>query len=335
MEEYYKVIAEVSKAAAIDMDEFFDYQDSPSKEEFDAIFTFYQETLHQNKDYGIAPSYLYFNTGFTPNAKAKKAPECYLISINMGMVVNLMSMFKDKSALLDGTDNDEFIAFQNLLDSSVSELMYQNAVHFTFYHEMAHLIQNSELLEGALYERVDSTVEYSVRRHNLELDADEFSALFIGAHTIQYAQNMLGNAIDTDKVEKLLIIVCSSALMYLLSFRTNSDTIYYEEKSHPHPIIRITRIVATIVHYSDQALKQLGFHLDLEPKRIIAETIRFSNKISHNVLGDNPVGRYQDHLSTERENIEAYIRKTDNLRDGDPNYAVVKWNSKAKELHDQ
>lgn len=329
------MLAEVSKTAAINMDEFFDYQDSPSKKEFDSIFTFYQETLLLNKDYGIEPSYLYFNTGFTANAKAKKASECYLISINMGMVVSLMSMFRDKPTLLDGTNNDEFIAFQTLLDSSVNELMYQNALHFTFYHEMAHLIQNSEFLKGALYERVDSAVEYSIRQHNLELDADEFSALCIGAHTIQYAQYMFGNTIDTDKVEKLLIIVCSSALMYLLSFRTNNDTIYYEEKSHPHPIIRITRIVATIVHYSVQALGQLGFHLDLKPSRIISETIRFSNKISHNVLGDNPIGRYEDYLSIEKENIEAYIRKTDNLRDKEQDYAVYKWNLKAKGLHGQ
>jgi len=333
MDEYHKTIAEASRIAGIDINSFFDYEYSPDKEEFDAIFTYYQETLLSNKDYGIEPSYLYFNTGLIANAKAKKIADCYLISINMGMVINLISMFKNKATLLDGTDNDEFIAFQALLDTSVNELMYQNAFHFTFYHEMAHLIQNSVLLEGALYERVDSTVEYSIQRHNLELDADEFSALYIGAHTIQYAQHMFGSSIDTSKVEKLLIIVCSSALLYLLSFRTNSDNIYYEENSHPHPIIRITCIVTAIIQYSVQALGQIGLRLELEPRRIVAETIRFTNKIAHNVLGSNPIDRYESYLSTERENIEAYIRHNDGFRDGDQSYAVFKWNVNARNIH--
>lgn len=333
MDEYYKVIAEVSAATAIPSDEFFDYRDSPSKEEFDAIFTFYQETLLLNEGYGITPSYLYFNPGLTANAQAKKVADCYLVSINMAMVINLMTMFKDKPALLDGTDNEELIAFQELLDAPINELMYQNAIHFTFYHEMAHLIQNSEFLEGALYERVDSVVEFSIRRHNLELDADEFSALCIGSHAIQYAQHMFGEAIDTNKVEKLLIIICSSALIYMLSFRTNSENIYYEEMSHPHPIIRITRIVAAIVQYSVQALEHLGFELALDTRRIIAETIRFTDKIACNVLGINPVIRYENYLNTERENVEAYIRKTDALRGGDNSYAVHKWNVNAGRLH--
>lgn len=333
MPNYYEVIAAVSGAAAIDKSEFFDYQDSPNEEEFEAIFMFYQETLLLNENYGISPGYLYFNNGFTANAQAKKALGCYLISINMGMVISLMAMFKNKPTLLDGTDNEDFIAFQQLLDTPVNELMYQNAFHFTFYHEMAHLIQNSEFLEGALYERVDDTVDYSIQRHNLELDADEFSALCIGAHTIQYAQHTFGNAIDNEKVEKLLVIVCSSALMYLLSFSTNSDDIFYEEKSHPHPIIRITRIVAAIVHYSVQALQQIGFHLELEPRRIVTETVRFSNKIAPKVLGANPVVRYENYLNTERENIEAYIRKTDAHREGDQSCAVFKWNMNAQRIH--
>lgn len=333
MDEYRRVIAEVSKSAGIDANEIFDFENSPSKDEFDQIFTFYQETLLSNGGYGIEPSFLYFNTGFSANAQAKKAYNCYLISINMGMVVNLMNMFKGKFSLLEDTNNDDFVKFQTLLDTPINELMYQNAFHFTFYHEMAHLIQNSEFLDGALHERVETSVEYSIQRHNLELDADEFSALCIGAHTIQYAQHMFGSSLDTDKVEKLLTIVCSSALMYLLSFGTNSDDIYYEEKSHPHPIIRITRIVATTVHYSIQALTQIGFQLDLKPQRIIAEAIRFSNNISCKVLGNNPIERYEQYLNTEKGNIEAYIRKTDDLRAGDASYAVYKWNLNAKRLH--
>ena len=79
---------------------------------------------------------------------------------------------------------------------------------------MAHLIQKSDLLANMLSESSDSGNHFSIRTHLLELDADQFSALCIGAHTLQYIKKMFNPELTKGTLEKTLIVICSSALFY-------------------------------------------------------------------------------------------------------------------------
>lgn len=263
----------------------FDYELSPYRGEFDDMFSFYQNTLDRDSKYGITPGIFFFNNNLDVNAYAKKTlSKYYVISINKGTIGTLINMFMERSDSLSTVLDEDFLNFEQLLDTSIGMLMYQNAVHFTFYHEEAHLIQKSKLLENTIYEDTQANGNYSIEKHILEIDADEFSSLSIGAHIFQYAETTFGEKITVNQWEKLIIIACSSAFLYILSLNSNKDqNIYYHEKSHPHPVIRITWIVHTIVGYCVRNFIKNDPYNNLKVNDVVNKTLGFSKGVIQNV----------------------------------------------------
>lgn len=332
MKSYSQVVEEFENKPFSDEDYIFDYRDTPLEEEFNDIFQFYQETLRLNEHYGISPNRIYFNTDYSVNARAAKTSDFYVISINMGTITELMKIFKNNTKFKESI-NGEMSLVEGLFDVSIQDLMYQVAIHYTFYHEMAHLIQNSELLQMGLYEYSENSVEFSAARHSLELDADEYSAISIAAHTVQYARNMFGDNISSDKVERLLVLVCGAILLYILSFPTNKKDIYYKESSHPHPVIRITRIIITIIDHYLQTLEQLKINIEIDMSAVVINTIAFAEKIEFSITGKNPMEKYVSYLENQKDAITAYVKEFDELNINNNSLAVSKWNVHARKLH--
>lgn len=331
IELYYTLTDELVKNNVITKNNIFDYDSSPYKDEFNNIFSFYQKNLIHNAKYGIVPSVLFFNNNFSINAMANKVNGYYVISLNMGTVVRLIEMFIEKPELLNEEDNSAFLKFETLLDNPINVLMYQNAIHFTFYHEMAHLIQKSQLLENNLYEHLDNLESFSELRHILELDADEFSAISIGAHLLQYAERMFGLDLTNEQIDNLLVISCSSVFLYILSFPSNRREIYYEKFTHPHPVIRITSIIFIVVGYCIETLKAKGIDMNLNSKEIVNKTLYFTKKISTHFFEDsNLISDYIKSLGDEGSNIMDYLTKYQELKDKDFSLAVNKWNLMVK-----
>ncbi|MBK8490440.1 MAG: hypothetical protein IPL49_05905 [Saprospirales bacterium] len=334
-EQYKKKKEELVANLTINPDLVFEYDNSPYADEFDDIFSFYLEDLEYNSKYGIEPSIVFFNTNLSINAWATKYNGYYVISFNMGLIVGLIQMFKEKPGLLDEKENKEFVDFEKLLDNPIYILMYQNAVHFTFYHEMAHLVQNSDLLENRILEHLDNSEGYSERRHLLELDADEFSSISIGAHVLQYAENMFGDKVTKRQFENLLIIACGSSFLYLLSFRSNQREIYYEKFSHPHPVVRVMWIIFSIAGYCSRSLEAKGINLGLDPKEIINRTFDFCGQISKHFFDYDPMSTFMDDLANDAMGIMAYLTKFQQLKENDKTLAVFKWNQIAIEIQNK
>jgi hypothetical protein len=53
-------------------DYIFEYDSSPYADEFNNVFSFYQEDLKHNARYGIEPSIVFFNSNLSINAWASK-----------------------------------------------------------------------------------------------------------------------------------------------------------------------------------------------------------------------------------------------------------------------
>lgn len=323
---YKKKKEELVANLPINPDSVFEYDTSLYADEFDDIFSFYHENLEHNSRYGITPNIVFFNTNFSFNAWASKHNSYYVISFNMGLIVSLIQMFREKPGLLDEKEQKEFVDFEKLLDNPIHILMYQNAIHFTFYHEMGHLIQKSDLLENRMLEHLDNSEEYSERRHLLELDADEFSSVSIGAHILQYAENMFGEKVTKSQFENLLIIACSSTFLYLLSFPSNQRKIHYEKFSHPHPVIRVMWIIFSIAGYCSRSLEAKGIKLGLDPKAIIDKTFDFCEQVSEYFFDDDPMSKFMDSLQSEGLKIMAYLTKFQKLKENDRSLALYKWN---------
>lgn len=326
------MIAEMLSKPIIAKGDYYDYEDDINKEEFDSAFLFYKEALERNEYYGIVPNYIFYNNDLRVNAMAAKYKDSFIISMNKGTIAFLLSSFR-KDDLLEGSGLEYWIEFEKELDNSISNLMYQNALHFTFYHEMAHLVQKSELLELGLYEQPMQN-DFSARRHILELDADEYSALSVGSHTLQYARTIYGDEVPNDKLEKLLVLVCASILIYLMSFPSNRRGIYYKESTHPHPIIRVTCIVFVIIGYSKQALEQIELDLVLDSKSIVNQSIELAEALSVKTLGYDYLSGYKDSVGLEADNIVAYIKEMREISNKDSTLAVDKWNLIARSLHE-
>lgn len=308
----------------------FDYDTSPYFDEFDEIFSFYQETLELNsKKYGIFPNIIFYNNLKSTNAWASKFNNYFIVSFNMGLIINLIETFKEKEYLLKNASS-KMIEFEKRLDIPIHNLMYQNAVHFTFYHEMAHLIQKSDLLENKIFEHLDNSDEYSETNHLLEIDADKFSSISMGSHILQYAEKRFGKKLTKEEFENLLLIFCSSIFLYLLSFKSNKVSLYYKKYKHPHPVIRILIITFTIVGYCTEGLKQKGIILNINPKEVINKTFGFCETISNQFFQDEPISKFYNSLQNDAREISAYIKKFEDLSLHETSLSVYKWNQVTK-----
>ena len=314
------MVAHILENTSIKKDEVFDFELSPFSSEFNDVFNFYNEAISRHAHYGIEPHLLFYRNASSCNAAAGKENDYYIISINAGTIVHLIEKFREQSIPL----NAEYIDFESLLDVSVSKLMYDTALHFTFYHELGHLIQKSDLLSHQLYERPENDKEFSIGRHVLELDADTFSSLCLGTHLIQYAKGRFKDDLNSNIVKKLIVIACSSALIYLLSFQTAALPIYYEESTHPHPVVRISCIVFHIVGYCQQSLKEDG--LELHIQEIVNEALSFTHSIISNGNDKSAVELYQAIVGQEADNITAYLKKMRAIQDADKTMSAYKWN---------
>ena len=329
MKSYKEIIEEISNNTDISLEIVYDYVNSPMYDVFNSFFEFYYEALVRQKDFGIEPSLLFFNNYRSINASACLYNGYYIIQFNAGIIYYLVKKFKENHTLLIDTDNNEFIEFEKVLDVPINELMYQNASHFTFYHELAHLVQKSELLRDALYEIPSINRGYSQHSHLLELDADKFSSICIGTHVFQYLKGQFGKNLTKEQLEKTLILICSSALFYILSFNSNKLEIYYKENSHPQPVIRISYFVFHIVSYVKQSIDNSGFEVELNKKEIIKKCIQFSNKISLKKFNNRHIEDYVTILTEEGRNISNYIKEFELIQNQDESLASNKWNKRA------
>ncbi|WP_430404227.1 hypothetical protein [Fluviicola sp.] len=324
MEQYRNMVARILKETSIPEDDIFDFESSPHCNEFNQAFKFYDEAISRNAHFGIEPHLLFYKKSYSINAAATKENEHYIININAGTIVHLMERFKPENVPL----NDEYADFQNLLDVSIANLMYNTALHFTFYHELAHLIQKSDLLDSTLFERPDTVSRFSIERHILELDADTFSSLCVGTHLLQYARQCFGENMDCESIKKLIVVACGSALLYLLSFQSNALPIYYEEYTHPHPVVRISCVVFHIVGYCLQSLEEYQLELDIQD--IVKEAMSFAHSISSNGNDRSIIEQYQEIIGQEAHNIEAYIRKTRIIQETTTSLSAYKWNQEVR-----
>ena len=324
LSDYQQQISSLIEETGVLVEDVFFYENSPNSEEFDKVYGFCRETLNMNRDnYDIKPSYIFFKNNFSINASAVKINDSYIIGFNMGLIDNLVNIFKTNTDLLNG-DLEGFRDYEKDLDSPLNVLIHQYATHFTFYHEMAHLIQKAPSLENGVFEHLDSDSDFSIFRHYLELDADEFSSLSLSTHTLDYVERNF-NQPSNEQYVKMLIISCSAVFLYLQTFTSNENEIYYKEKSHPHPIIRITMIIFTIVNYFKMTLKRKGIHLEIKNGDIAIDALSLSEKLATNISSISK-SRYTEVLRREEHNIRDYLSDYHEFKASDTNLSVFKRN---------
>lgn len=300
----------------IEKEDVFYYDSITLEQEYDKIYQFYKETLRLNSHFGINPSHFYFSNSFERNAKAGRKDRDFVITINLGAIAYLHKTFQPgNSELLNLNLN------KSLIGTDINTLMYQFAIHFTFYHELAHLIQMTNSVEDSVEELVNLQESYNERKHLLELDADAYSSLCLGSHVIQLYENNFSQTKDLQDLIELLSAMCATAFNYVLSFNQGDRQIYFKEHSHPHPVIRISCITQHILEYVQQSIGKDKF-TDNMRKAVMHRSFA----LVESIYGNEPVKNYIEILQNNTPEIMEYVAYFRTL-DQDPSLAVNRWNA--------
>ena len=107
---------------------------------------------------------------------------------------------------------------------------------------------------------------------------------------------------------------------------------YYEQSTHPHPIIRLTNIIFHIVNYCKQVLEKDDSNIKVDTRKIINECIRFSNNISTLKFGSNQIEDYQDIISIAAWKIMEYLKNMQAMQENNKSLATYKWNENARRI---
>ncbi len=324
--EYNLKILEIEKELELPKNEFFDIEFCPERPEILDLFNFYITTLEQQSYYGISPCFIYINNYRIINARAGVIYGKGVITINCGLLFWLFSEFKNKLEIDTYKGIKLFELLKPRLDLPISKLMYQTGLHFTFYHEMAHLVQKSEQLTPFLDEKPQNNEEYSKERHLLELDADEFSSLCIGTHTMQYAEKLFNKSLNASVFEGIICLILIPIILYLISFSKYEDDIYFETNTHPHPSIRLINIALTITHYCNQSLKAKKYDFQIDQFRVITYALEIAHELDVEFYQLNRVEHFRKILSENRRKISKYIHSFVELKKNNDSLSVSKWN---------
>ncbi len=328
LDEYNEKVSIVQEALKLPKGEIVDCEFYLEREEFIEVFNFYDEALLHHSYYGITPAYVYINNRTTINAFAcLKKDGNYFVSLNQGLVLLLIQSFKNNRDIVERSNIRLFEILEPRLDTQINNLMYQTLLHYTFYHELAHLIQNSDLLVSEVgLEENPRQDGFSEQQHVIELDADEFSSLCLGTHILQYSEKIFGEDINKEVLEGLLVLMCIPIILYWTSFSGFEKGLYFERNTHPHPIIRIFIIVSTIVHYCNQSLVQEERKFQLDHKEIIFQSLDITAEMEANVFGRDNVIDFIIRAKENTKEIIDYIDKFEGLRKKNTSLAVNKWN---------
>jgi len=304
----------------------WDYRELPYEYQFQELFNFGKGAIKQAEIYGVEKCCFVFLNDNRINGLALFNEKAILIGITKGMMLWQVQKFFEQDILHEEL-SFEYAYVISSFDIKVNHLMYQFNLQFAFYHELAHVIQKSELMKVGLNERADESKEFSFERHSLEIDADSFSSLSLSAHILEYAKKSFGDEIDADKVEALIALLASSFMIYFLSL-DNESRVYYYEKTHPHPFVRVMNIITIIVGYLKKAFLREGVNMELDSTRIARSIIDISKIVEKVVLGQNSnkIVEIQLNSDVERSNLRSYFLKIRDVKIKNGKLAVDVWN---------
>ncbi|MFY0602600.1 MAG: hypothetical protein JXQ93_01525 [Flavobacteriaceae bacterium] len=327
IENYRDNIREIINEVGLHPFLFSDIEGIENQLDFLDSFKFYKETLEINKDYGIEPSHLFFINSDTINARATLTSNGhYLIGINRGTINWLIEKFKLNNKLIDESEILLFEKLQPYLDTSINKLMYQAGCHFTFYHELAHLIQKSPFLELSMEENPAITDCFDIYRHQLEIDADTFSALCIGTHIMQYSEKIFGENISKPLFEAMQVLFSVPIILYLLSFEGNSEDLYYRENTHPHPAIRLTNFLMVLNHYCNNMLEGKDRGFTTNQGDIFLSAMSIAEKLQDIFFENKVISIYRENITVNRPQVIEYLGELVELNSALDSLSQHKWN---------
>ncbi len=304
---YEAAMQELYSKAGIAYSDIFDYQFADKAIIFDRFYNFCQTNLTDHcKEADIQPALFFYNPDGRVNARAKQRNGYYLIEVFMGLIIKLYDHLYNYNEAFD-VDDSLKQKYVSLLpeDTPPGFLMYQVATQFTYYHERAHLIQRSPLLSQSLDEEYlhQPAPVFDMRRHLLEFDADMDAGQFICFHILDYWKKLPAGQQNVSSITSLMAMAVSAIFTFFVFLEGRETPLYYAEKIHPHPIIRISYLMDIVSSVAEQNLPGMGF----KAGDVLREAFELSERIALANNRPNPIKRYSNVFAIEHQNIADYI----------------------------
>lgn len=310
----------------VKLSDIFDFEDTPYEKFYSDLFKFCRENLDIHfAEKSISRSLFLFSNNFNINAKAGVKNNHNVILINIGLMQHCIEKYFFNVKLNDYIEK-KWTEIASQLDSSVSYLAFQVNTHFTYYHELAHLFQLSKLeTDRGLQER-GSNNEFDMTKHKLEINADTYSAISIATHIHQYIEKSF-KEINQNKVENTIAIFGACLLEYIISF-TDSFELYYDKKSHPHPIIRMLNLVMNITYHLSLIPIYTEKGIALNPISLFRHIIDLHGELESQDIFTSGFSNFINNQTIDIKNTTSYLDQIRNL-DSNAEYidAMHVWNS--------
>lgn len=286
----------------------YDYTGNDPYEVVERFFQFCQENLSEEcGEYDIQPARIYIRANTRVNGAATRTDGHSIIAVNIGTIVTLFRFFTDNRSIFE---KDELKAYQKLdKNFDLDYLAFQLTTQFTYYHELAHLIQRSPVNNQWIDELYGKYIRegdgYSLERHLKEFDADLFGSAQEALHIIEYWKRLPGELKTPEHLGLLLSVGAGAIFSYFLFLMENYPNIYYKASDHPHPIVRIAYIVDNFIKNAAHNLPE-GIQFDAN------EILTRAFQISEHWFGQDSskgeaVREFAKFFQNEGTNIADYI----------------------------
>lgn len=290
-------------------------------------FNMYQGYLESGKRLAKENSYFYFSEDYRLVGGAIKIGNNYFIKIYIGTFKRLHNLFATNGSIFDGIGLEKIKGVNGHTDFPINELMRDICLHFTYYHELAHLHQDSQYLSKEMHEdHNESSFDYC--RHLLEYDADIFSALSLSTHIFDYFDKWHNRKTLDDLEEITSILVTAVVIRILLSPGIKID-FYTEETTHPHWIVRMINIIEIISKHTGNIADKKYQIGKIDSRKVISKSLAYTNIFNDTLNLGITLGDIGKMVVDNDKVIEAYINKlTEDIRKMEKSSWML-WNAKS------
>jgi len=321
-------IENAEKYNVIPLSDIYDFRSTPLEDLISKYYNFCRDNLNlQSTKIKISPNVLIFTNYNSSNALAKIHNGTFSISINIGLFRKCNSNFLENEKL-DSYINEKFGELTNLLDNPISGLGFQIATNFTYYHELAHLLQFTKTNQNIeLQERIEETSSYIEYKHFLEINADSFASIALASHITQYLEKSFKELLNTEIAETVITILGACLLNHIANFYPDITTIYLKDHSHPHPFLRIFNTILNLSNYLNQSeiLKEKGINLELF--RILKQILDFYEELEREGIFDTKFSEAMNNGAKMQEDISEYLGHLIQYNVSNYNNALEIWNT--------
>lgn len=288
---------------------FFDYSNDPFRLDFKRLFDFAQELLdRKDLPFTFPNGRFIYNDQPQVNAFAYSENGFSIIEMFSGGVRRIHDLFDKTNILFDRDDLKKYKPLAAMFQVTPGYFLFNYVMLYFVYHETGHLVQRlqgsmnyEENLQGALKE------ENIKERHIREYDADWFAASHLGPTLVQVSNG-------SHNLEDLITLALAGIYIYFIKHAESLPEIYYEQKAHPHPSVRLSYMIVHILESIAANIRET-----LDEKSIVKEAIRISEQLLL-TPDTNIIEKYSIQLYKEIGKVEEYIQK---IRDNSNTYPYL------------